>query len=132
MADLKPSEVDAISSTEHSEVNVPAKKVAMADDTKPEVNEKDIGRPADPERRQSQKSVYSSSGRKVSGWEALQMVAAGDLETINREMDDIEADLQTMNIKSTWYKPQLRLNDPRYFTWLLVGKFMDIRCSGRC
>lgn len=121
MTDLKSSGTDAISSTEQSEVTVLAKKVAMADDTKPEIDEKDIGRPADPERRQSQKSVYSSSGRKVSEWEALQMVAAGDLETINREMDDIEADLQTMNIKSTWYKPQLRLNDPRYFTWLLVG-----------
>jgi hypothetical protein len=59
--------------------------------------------------------------RQVSEWEALQIVAAGDMDTINREMDEIEAELQAKNITSTWLKPQLRLKDPRYFTWLLVG-----------
>jgi hypothetical protein len=118
MAEPIKSDMDAISSTDHSEVDAP-KKVTLASD-KPDAadDEKHIGHPKGPQRNSS---VYSSSGRKVSEWEALQIVAAGDVETINREMDEIEAELQNMNIKSTWHKPQLRLNDPKYFTWLLVG-----------
>ena len=101
MADLKLSDSDAISSTEHSDAGVPHK----------EVNEKDIAAPARPPNR-----------RNVSEWEAIQMAAAGDVESIDREIDEIDAELQNMNIKSTWHKPQLRLTDPRHFTWLLVGK----------
>ena len=100
MADLKLSDSDAISSTEHSDAGVPHK----------EVNEKDIAAPARPPNR-----------RNVSEWEAIQMAAAGDVESIDREIDEIDAELQNMNIKSTWHKPQLRLKDPRHFTWLLVG-----------
>jgi hypothetical protein len=62
--------------------------------------------------------------RQVSEWEALQIAAAGDMDTINREMDEVEAELQAKNIRSTWLKPQLRLKDPRYFTWLLVGMLL--------
>lgn len=118
---IKP-EVGAISATEKSPVEaaspVPAhapKKVTLNSE-KQDVVEKE--KPKGPSRNNS---VYSSSGRKVSEWEALQMVAAGDLDTINREIDAVEADLVAMNIQSTWYKPQLKLSDPRYFTWLLVG-----------
>lgn len=59
--------------------------------------------------------------RAVSEWEAIQMAAAGDTDSIDRELALVEADLQKMNIKSTWYKPQLKMKDPRHFTWLLVG-----------
>ena len=59
--------------------------------------------------------------RQVSEWEAIQIAAAGDIDTINREMDEVEAELQAKNIRSTWHKPQLRLKDAKYFTWLLVG-----------
>lgn len=59
--------------------------------------------------------------RQVSEWEAIQIAAAGDNDSIDREIAEVEADLQKMNIKSTWYKPQLKMKDPRHFTWLLVG-----------
>jgi len=108
----KPSEVDASSSPDHVETESPPKKVTIISD---DTDEKGIPKP------QRNNSTYSSSGRRVSEWEALQIVAAGDIETIDREIGEIEASLQQMNIKSTWYKPQLRLKDPKYFTWLLVG-----------
>ncbi|KAG9232623.1 fructose transporter 1 [Amylocarpus encephaloides] len=92
---------DALSSADHSDAGNPAF-----------IDEKDVGHT---------KSRRPPNGRRVSGWEALQIAAAGDLETINREMDEVEKDLQEMNIQSTWYKPQIRLKDPRHFTWLLVG-----------
>lgn len=88
---MRPSEVDAISS---SESDLPPKKVTLASSHQDATNEK----PRGPKRNDS---VYSSSGRRVSEWEALQIVAAGDLETIDREVDEIEASLQQMNIQST-------------------------------
>jgi len=118
MADLP--KTDAISSPDHSESDLPPKKVTLASDHQDPVDEKNVGKPKGPKRNDS---VYSSSGRRVSEWEALQIVAAGDLETIDREIDEIDTNLQEMNIQSTWYKPQLRLKDPKYFTWLLVSKF---------
>lgn len=98
MADLHP-----VSSTEPSEAGMPVK----------EVNEKNVATPAPP----------PQASRRLSEWEAIQIAAAGDHDTIDREIGEIEASLQEMNIKSTWFKPQLRLNDPRHFTWLLVGKW---------
>lgn len=91
---------NAISSPEHSDNGLP----------RDSVNEKNISMPARPK-----------TNRATSEWEALQIAAAGDLDTIDREVAEIEADLQAMNIRSTWYKPQLKLSDPRYFTWLLVS-----------
>ncbi|TVY37534.1 putative metabolite transport protein [Lachnellula subtilissima] len=108
----KLSEVDASNSPDHVETESPPKKVTIISD---DTDEKGTPKP------QRNNSTYSSSGRRVSEWEALQIVAAGNIETIDREIDEIDAGLQQMNIKSTWYKPQLRLKDPRYFTWLLVG-----------
>jgi len=115
MADLsgKISDSDAISSTEHSEVG------------KDFVNEKGIARPADP----SQNGSTRSNGRQVSEWEALQIAEAGDIDTIDREIGEVEADLQAMHIKSTWFKPQLILKDPKYFTWLLVGALLQSELS---
>jgi hypothetical protein len=106
MAEPKNSDSDAISSADHSETGVPAVS---------SIDEKDIA--LSPGQKRS-----DLGPRRVSEWEAIQIAAAGDLDTINREVDEIEADLQVMNIQSTWLKPQLRLKDPKYFTWLLVGK----------
>lgn len=107
----KTIEVDTISSEEHVDSNDPPKKVTLAGDHH-EATEK---------KGPSRHNSVISSGRRVSEWEALQIVAAGDDETIDREIDEIEASLQQMNITSSWYKPQLKLSDPRYFTWLLVS-----------
>jgi hypothetical protein len=103
MAEIK--DVDAISSDENSEGGIPTKQV---------VDEKAF--PAGPQRNQP---TRPTGGRRVSEWEAIQIAAAGDLDTIDREVAEVEADLQ-----STWSKPQLRLKDPRHFTWLLVGTFL--------
>ena len=116
MAEHVKADENVVSSAEQSHVELP-KRVTITSE-KQDIDEKNIGHPKGPVRNSS---VYSSSGRRVSEWEALQIVAAGDVETIEREIAEVENDLQAMNIKSTWYKPQLRLKDPRYFTWLLVG-----------
>ena len=104
MTEIK--DVDAISSDENSEGGVPTAQA---------VDEKVF--PAGPQRNQP---ARPTGGRGVSEWEAIQIAAAGDLDTIDREVAEVEADLQQMNIQSTWFKPQLRLKDPRHFTWLLV------------
>ena len=67
-------------------------------------------------------SALHKSMRRVSEWEALQIAQAGDLETINAEVDEIEAELQLLNLRSTWYKPLLKFNNPKMFNYLLVGK----------
>jgi hypothetical protein len=108
MAEIK--DIDAISSDEHSEAGAATTKT---------VDEKAV--PAGPQQNQS---TRSTGGRRVSEWEAIQIAAAGDLDMIDREIAEVEADLQQMNVQSTWCKPQLRLKDPRHFTWLLVGKFI--------
>jgi hypothetical protein len=113
MADPKSSSSDIISSASHSESGMPMK----------EVNEKDIALT----QGHQQPKPKPGLRRQVSEWEALQIVAASDIETIDWEVDEIEADLQEMNIQSTWFKPQLRLKDPRYFTWLLVGMVSPVR-----
>jgi hypothetical protein len=100
MADSKASDNGVTSATEHNETNVPMKQV----------DEKNIALPPKPQH-----------SRQVSEWEALQIAAVGDNDTIDREIAMVEADLQAMNIQSTWFKPQIRLKDPRHFTWLLVG-----------
>lgn len=78
-------------------------------------NEKDIG-------ASHRDSVGRKPARRVSEWEALQIAEAGDLETINAEVDEIEAELQLLNLRSTWYKPLLTFKDPKMFNYLLVGK----------
>ena len=73
---------------------------------------------ADPARN---KSVYSQSGRRLSEWEAMQIANAGDFETIDAEIDELEAELEQRNRSSRWYHYELQFKDPRYFTWLLVA-----------
>lgn len=99
---------DAISSTEHSDVDVKdaGENQIAATQNRPEVS------------------------RGFSEWEAIQIAAAGDNDTIDREIAEIEASLAAMNIKSTWFKPQLKLSNPKHFTFLLVGKYQYPRdCS---
>jgi hypothetical protein len=67
-------------------------------------------------------SAARKSSRNVSEWEALQIAQAGDLATINAEVDEIEAELQLLNLRSTWYKPLLKFRNPKTFNYLLVGK----------
>jgi hypothetical protein len=81
-----------------------------------DVNEKDIGVP------EPNPTAHHKSTRRVSEWEALQIARAGDLETINAEVDEIEAELQLLNLRSTWYKPLLNFRNPQMFNYLLVGK----------
>jgi hypothetical protein len=109
MAEIK--DIDAISSDENSEGGIQTTKA---------VDEKAF--PPGPPRN---KPARPTGNRRVSEWEAIQIAAAGDLDTIDREVAEVEADLQQMNIHSTWLKPQLRLKDPRHFTWLLVGQFLE-------
>lgn len=105
MAEQRPS--DAISSTEQSDVDIKdaAEKHIAASPKRPEVS------------------------RGFSEWEALQIAAAGDNDTIDREIAEVEAALAAMNIKSTWFKPQLKLSNPKHFTFLLVGKW-QYPCDG--
>jgi hypothetical protein len=105
------ADADAISSSHHSETIPPRNAEA--------VNEKDVGL--------SPKHPIHNTNRRVSEWEALQIAQAGDLDTINAEVDEIEADLQRMNLRSTWYKPLLNFRDPKLFGYLLVGKIYE--CS---
>jgi hypothetical protein len=67
-------------------------------------------------------SAARKSPRNVSEWEALQIAQAGDLATINAEVDEIEAELQLLNLRSTWYKPLLKFRNPKTFNYLLVGR----------
>jgi hypothetical protein len=101
MADPKALDIDAISSTQNSETLTPAVP-----------NEKDI----------AHAPRKASFGRRVSEWEALQIAQAGDLETIDAEVEEIEGELQRMDLKSTWFKPLLHFRDPKFFTYLLVGE----------
>lgn len=104
MADAKTSVVEANvvdSNNQHHNANTP--------------NEKDIGV------LQGEYAGHKPA-RRVSEWEALQIAQAGDLETINAEVDEIEAELQLLNLRSTWYKPLLTFRDPKMFNYLLVGK----------
>ncbi|KAL3418081.1 sugar transporter [Phlyctema vagabunda] len=71
-------------------------------------------------RHDRKNSVYSNSGRRMTEWEAIQIAAAGDLETINAEIDEIDLDLQNTPRSTRWYNYELNFKDPRHFTWLLV------------
>ncbi|RAL58322.1 hypothetical protein DID88_006434 [Monilinia fructigena] len=59
-------------------------------------------------------------GRRVTEWEAIQIAAAGDMETIDNEVQDLEAEV-TARGKSRSDVFQLTFKDPRHYTWLLVA-----------
>ncbi|KAI9817889.1 MAG: hypothetical protein M1827_001008 [Pycnora praestabilis] len=121
--------VESSSDSSNNEINIPnrerrasgphVKHTIDADGEKEQAHfHLEGGDNGDPNRKFS---VHSTSGRRLSEWEAMQVAAAGDMETIDAEIDEIEAELQTMNKKSRWYKFELSFKDPRHFTWLLVG-----------
>ncbi|RDW67630.1 fructose transporter 1 [Coleophoma cylindrospora] len=74
----------------------------------------------DGEELNTAEKVYSRSGRQLSEWEAIQIAAAGDIETINAELDELEVELQNRPKSNRWYNYELQFKDPRHFTWLLV------------
>ncbi|TAQ84379.1 hypothetical protein B7494_g7296 [Chlorociboria aeruginascens] len=81
------------------------------------VKGEDIGK-ADFSRKQS---VHSARDRQISELEAIRIAAAGDFDIINTEVDELEIGLAARNKASRWFKYELKLSDPRYFTWLLVA-----------
>jgi sugar porter (SP) family MFS transporter len=62
-----------------------------------------------------------SHSRRMSEWEAIQLAAAGDMETIDAEVLDLDEELAASPKSSRWWNYELHFKDPRYFTWLLVG-----------
>lgn len=103
MADLLPKETVAHDDIGSSHYTTPAKQ-SLEDST-------DIG---------NEKGAIPTRpnhiGRRVSEWEALQIAAAGDMETIDNEVQDLEAEV-TARGKSRSDVFQLSFKDPRYYTW---------------
>lgn len=75
--------------------------------------------PVHKEENGESKAVSSEGKRVISEWEAIQIAAAGDLATIDAEVNELDAQLHQP--KNRWYRYQLSFEDPKYFTWLLVG-----------
>lgn len=48
-------------------------------------------------------------------------LAEDDVAIIDEEIAEFESQLQATPIKSSFLNPQVSFNDPRHFTWLLVG-----------
>jgi hypothetical protein len=90
---------------------------------KPEEKAPPLDGPVENDIETARKSSSAHKGtRRVTEWEALQIAQAGDLEIINAEVEEIEAELHLLNLRSTWYKPLLTFRDPKMFNYLLVGK----------
>ncbi|PQE17831.1 MFS sugar transporter protein [Rutstroemia sp. NJR-2017a WRK4] len=102
----KAVESDAISSSGHTEARTPAN---LSDDEKHSLGD-EKGVTARPKH----------INRRVSEWEALQIAAAGDMETIDAEVQDLEDEV-TARGKSFSDRFQLNFKDPRHYTWLLVA-----------
>jgi hypothetical protein len=104
MAGNPPKAVDSdgISSSAHTEARTPAN---LSDDEKHSVGD-EKGVTARPKH----------INRRVSEWEALQIAAAGDMETIDAEVQDLEDEV-TARGKSFSDRFQLNFKDPRHYTW---------------
>ena len=63
---------------------------------------------------------YSTSGRRLSEWEALKIAKAGGPE-IDEEIAELEEELRQNPIKNGWLSPTISFKDPRHFTWVLVA-----------
>ncbi|KIW16068.1 hypothetical protein PV08_06119 [Exophiala spinifera] len=61
----------------------------------------------------------SMASRRLS--EAQAMRLANEASIVDEEIAEFEAALQETPIKSTFLNPLISFNDPRHFTWLLVG-----------
>lgn len=62
----------------------------------------------------------SLASRRLSEAQAMKL-AEDDMAIVDEEIADFEAELEANPIKSSFLNPQLSFNDPRHFTWLLVG-----------
>ncbi|OAL34632.1 hypothetical protein AYO20_06049 [Fonsecaea nubica] len=67
--------------------------------------------------RMRQQSVAS---RRLSEAQAMKL-AEDDTAIVDEEIAEFEAALEAQPVKSTFLNPQISFNDPRHFTWLLVG-----------
>ena len=102
---------------------VASAEAGVIDTNKQDENASPLHAPTENNTRVPQKdSAARKPSHRVSEWEALQIAQAGDLATIDAEVDEIEAELQLLDLRSTWYKPLLKFRDPKTFNYLLVGK----------
>ncbi|KAG9793248.1 Myo-inositol transporter FST1 [Exophiala dermatitidis] len=62
----------------------------------------------------------SMVSRRLSEAQAIKL-AEDDMAVVDEEIAEFEAELEANPIKSSFLNPQLSFNDPRHFTWLLVG-----------
>ncbi|KAM3083047.1 fructose symporter [Clarireedia jacksonii] len=108
MSDHPPKVVDSdgISSSAHTEARTAAN---LSDDEKHSIGDEKGVTPRP-----------QHINRRVSEWEALQIAAAGDMETIDAEVQDLENEV-TARGKSFSDRFQLNFKDPRHYTWLLVA-----------
>ena len=81
--------------------------------------EKDTS-PNNPLRQDGPLRNQSVASRRMSEAQAMQL-AADDIAIVNEEIAEFEAELEANPIKSSFLNPDLKLNDPRKFTWLLVA-----------
>lgn len=52
----------------------------------------------------------------LSEWEALQLAQAGDMDTIDAEVLELEEQYSARKGSSHWYNYELNFKDPRHFT----------------
>lgn len=64
--------------------------------------------------------AYSTSGRRLSEWDAIKIAKQGGVE-IDEEIAELDAELMANPIKKSWTNPEIKFADPRHFTWLLVA-----------
>lgn len=114
MSDLPTKEVVNHEDVSSSHYGTPAK---MSEDVSDVGNEKGAAQ-----------ARPSHIGRKVSEWEALQIAAAGDMETIDNEVQDLEAEV-TSRGKSRSDIFQLSFKDPRHYTWYVLSCANNFRRS---
>ena len=106
------AEKDAISSSPDTNLATNTPPQQTADDSEErDTTDDNIPQPG---RKQS---VYSNSGRKLTELEAIQIAAAGDLNIINAEIDELDVDLQNLPRSNHWFNYELKFKDPRHFTY---------------
>lgn len=62
----------------------------------------------------------STVSRRMSEAVAIKLAAEGSAE-IDEEIAELEAELEANPVKSSFNIPNVKFNDPRHFTWLLVA-----------
>ncbi|EXJ70475.1 uncharacterized protein A1O5_06544 [Cladophialophora psammophila CBS 110553] len=62
----------------------------------------------------------SVASRRLSEAQAMKL-AEDDIAIVDEEIAEFEPALEAQPVKSSFLNPQISFNDPRHFTWLLVG-----------